>query len=103
MYVDLGVEQLVAAEYQGQKIAVEIKSFLGPSEIEDLRNALGQFILYRTLLHATEPDRALYLAIRESTYFALFVEPVGQLIVQQERLRLLVFHPETEEIVQWIQ
>lgn len=50
MYVDLGAEELVAAERSGRKIAVEIKSFLGPSEIEDLRNALGQFILYRTIL-----------------------------------------------------
>jgi hypothetical protein len=81
---------------------VEIKSFLGPSEIEDLRNALGQFILYRTLLRATEPDRILYLAIREATYLALFEEPVGQLIVEQEHLYLLVFDPEREEIIQWI-
>jgi hypothetical protein len=44
MYVDLAAEQLVAAERRGQKIAVEIKSFIGPSEIEDLRNALGQFV-----------------------------------------------------------
>nr|WP_240695604.1 element excision factor XisH family protein [Candidatus Chloroploca sp. Khr17] len=102
MYVDLGAEQLVAAEYQGRKIAVEIKSFIGPSEIEDLRNALGQFILYRTLLQATEPERVLYLAIREATYLALFVEPIGQFIVEQERIRLIVFNPETAEVLQWI-
>ncbi|WP_255603813.1 XisH family protein [Oscillochloris sp. ZM17-4] len=55
MYIDLGAETLVAAEQQGRKIAVEIKSFLGPSEIEDLRNALGQFILYRTIMQTTDP------------------------------------------------
>ncbi len=102
MYVDLGAEELVAAEQQGQKIAVEIKSFIGPSEIEDLRNALGQFILYRTILEATEPERMLYLAIRDATYFAIFEEPVGQLLVQQQHLRLIVFSPDQEEVVQWI-
>lgn len=37
MYVDLGAERLVAAEKAGRKIAVKVKSFIGPSEIEDLR------------------------------------------------------------------
>ncbi|MFP4437826.1 MAG: element excision factor XisH family protein [Chloroflexaceae bacterium] len=102
MYVDLGAEELVAAEQQGRKIAVEIKSFLGPSEIEDLRNALGQFILYRTILQTTEPERELYLAVREAIYFTLFEEPVGQLLMQQQHLRIIVFHPEREEITRWI-
>jgi hypothetical protein len=102
MYVDLGAEALVAAEQQGRKIAVEIKSFLGPSEIEDLRNALGQFILYRTIIETTEPDRELYLAVREATYLALFEEPVGQLLIQQQHLRIIVFHPEQEEVIRWI-
>lgn len=102
MYVDLGAEQLVAAERQGRKIAVEIKSFIGPSEIEDLRNALGQFILYETVLQTTEPERQLYLAVREATYFAIFEEPVGQLLMQHRHIRLIVFNPETEEVSQWI-
>ena len=102
MYVDLGAEQLVAAERQNQKIAVEIKSFVGPSEIEDLRNALGQFILYRAVLQTTEPERQLYLAVREATYFAVFEEPLGHLLLEQEHVRLVVFNPELEEVIQWI-
>jgi hypothetical protein len=35
MYVDLGAEKLVAAEKDGQKIAVEIKSFVGASIISE--------------------------------------------------------------------
>lgn len=33
--VDLGAEKLIAAEQAGQKIAVEIKSFLSPSPLRD--------------------------------------------------------------------
>lgn len=102
MYVDLGAAELLAAEQQGRKIAIEIKSFIGPSELEDLRNALGQFMLYQTILETTEPDRALYLAVREATYLAIFEEPVGQLLMQRYQLRLIVFHPEHAEILQWI-
>jgi hypothetical protein len=42
LYVDLGAEKLFAAEKEGRKIAVEVKSFIGASEIYDLENALGQ-------------------------------------------------------------
>jgi XisH protein len=41
LYVDLGAEQLIAAENTEQKIAVEIKSFVGRSDIDDLEKALG--------------------------------------------------------------
>ncbi len=37
MYVDLGAEQLLAANKADRKIAVEIKSFTSPSEMSDWR------------------------------------------------------------------
>ncbi len=102
MYVDLGAEQMVAAEKAGRKIAVEIKSFIGPSEIEDLKNAVGQFILYRAVMQKTESDRDLFLAVRQTTFLELFDEPIGKLVVESEQIKLVVFDPSTEEIVQWI-
>lgn len=45
MYIDLGAERLLAAEKGKHKIAVEVKSFVGASELEDLYNAVGQFIV----------------------------------------------------------
>jgi hypothetical protein len=39
---DLGAECPLAAERAGQKIVVEIKSFIGPSPIHELKIALGQ-------------------------------------------------------------
>ena len=103
IYVDLGAEQMVAAEKQGRKIAVEIKSFIGPSEIEDLKNAIGQFILYRAVMQKTEPARELLLAVRQTTFLELFDEPIGKLLVESERIKLVVFDPLTEAIVQWVQ
>jgi hypothetical protein len=35
-YIDLGAEMPLAAEKQGRRIAVEVKSFLGASELDDL-------------------------------------------------------------------
>jgi len=44
VFVDLGAEKLIAAEKGSRKIAVEIKSFSGRSEVADLEKALGQYI-----------------------------------------------------------
>jgi hypothetical protein len=40
LYIDLGAEQLLAAEKGERKIAVEIKGFVSPSAVADLENAL---------------------------------------------------------------
>ncbi|MEL7316432.1 MAG: element excision factor XisH family protein, partial [Cyanobacteria bacterium J06559_3] len=45
MEIDLGAERLLAAERGGDKIAVEVKSFLAhTSAISEFHTALGQFI-----------------------------------------------------------
>ncbi|MGI2902224.1 element excision factor XisH family protein [Tolypothrix sp. VBCCA 56010] len=102
LYIDLGAEKLIAAEKSGQKIAVEIKSFIGASPVTDLENALGQYILYYDILSRLEPDRRLYLAIRQETYSELFQEPIGKLLLENQRFCLLVFDSEREVIVEWI-
>ena len=79
MFVDIGAEKILAAEKGSRKIAVEVKSFVGPSEIKDLRDALGQYVLYHDILNRTEPDRMLYLAIRKAVFLDLFEESVGKL------------------------
>ncbi|GAB4276809.1 MAG: hypothetical protein Fur0025_02300 [Oscillatoriaceae cyanobacterium] len=102
LYIDLGIAKLVGAESNGKKVAVEIKSFLGASPVADLENALGQYILYHDILERLEPDRILYLAIRKATYRALFTEPIGAILLENKRMRLLVFDQKHEVIVQWI-
>jgi hypothetical protein len=55
MYVDLGAEQILGAERNGEKIAVEIKSFVGPSETTEFNAALGQFLKYQLALEEGSP------------------------------------------------
>jgi hypothetical protein len=70
--VDLGAERLLAAQRAGEKIAVEIKSFLNPSAITDFYSALGQFLTYRLALEVIEPERSLYLAVPLDAYQTFF-------------------------------
>ena len=102
LYIDLGATQLLAATKTEQKIAVEIKSFIGRSDVDDLEKALGQYVLYFDILEELEPKRILYLAIRLTTFEDLFEEPIGYILLKKQRMKLIVFEPNKEEIVKWI-
>jgi XisH protein len=43
----------------------------------------------------------LHLAVRDIVYHSLFEEPIGQLLIEDERLKIIVFNLEQEIIVQW--
>jgi hypothetical protein len=101
--IDLGAEKLLVAEKGTRKIAVEVKSFLSESEFTDLYAALGQFILYRKALAKKEPERILFLAIREAVFLEVFAHPDNQDLCASEQIKLLVFNPDKQEIVQWIE
>ena len=72
-YIDLGAEKaVIAAEREGDKIAIEIKSFLGQSDLDDFEDALGQFLIYWRALKIKEPDRVLFLAVPNGFYKRFF-------------------------------
>lgn len=100
-YVDLTAERILAAEKTGKKIAVEIKSFLGASDVTEFHLALGQCLNYRSALRLIEPDRTLYLAVPVDVYNEFFSRRFIQRIVCEYQLKLLIFDPTQEEIVIW--
>lgn len=102
MAIDLGAEKVIGAEKNGQKIAVEVKSFIGPSNISEFHTALGQYLDYEYALEKKEPDRVLYLAVPVDVYKPFFKLEFIQLVVSRHHLRLLIYDPEFEEINQWI-
>ncbi|MEM9219843.1 MAG: XisH family protein [Cyanobacteria bacterium P01_F01_bin.150] len=102
VYADLAAERTLAAEQNGQKIAVEIKSFSGRSPIQNLKEALGQYDIYRSFIELLEPDRKLYLAINDKVYAGLFSLKAIQMIRRRYEIALVVVKIETEEIVEWI-
>lgn len=103
LFVDLGAERLIGAERAGQQIAIEIKSFVGASCVRDLEDALGQYLLYRSLLVRKDPDRIIFLAIPVTAYVLIFRAPLGEVVIQDFALKLLVFDALQEVIVQWIE
>lgn len=99
--IDLGAERILGARKAGQKIAVEIKSFLGRSDIFDYHLALGQLLNYRLALKRTDPERILYLAISQDIYQEFFTKSFIQDSVAEYQIKLIIFNLSTEEIVLW--
>ena len=102
LYIDLGAEQLIAAEKDIRKIAIEIKSFRSASEMKDLEEAVGQFVLYERLLQRYEPDRKLYLAVSDDVQKSIFEEEAGQVLLEDKIIRLVTFDINQEEITRWM-
>jgi hypothetical protein len=101
LYVDLGAERLLGAEKGTLRIAVEVKAFSGPSDVDALEQAMGQHILYRALLSAQDPSRALFLAVPDDVWNTLFQEPIGETALEHALDRVVCFDPAEERIIQW--
>jgi hypothetical protein len=102
VYVDLGAERLLGAEKKERKIAVEIKSFTGESDVQELAEAAGKCSMYRNLLNETDPGRVLWLAVPSYAYDGIFREPLGQLMINRERFEIIVFDEIRERVREWI-
>ena len=102
LLADLGAERVIAAERANQKIAVEIKSFMGQSPVSEFHKALGQYENYRLSLEELEPDRAIWLAIPVLAWNDFFQRPFIQKAIQRHKIELIIFDPENQTILQWI-
>jgi len=102
IYIDLAAEKIIAAERDGEKIAVEIKSFIGSSAISEFHRALGQFINYKAVLSQKQPERIMYLAVPIATYETFFKLELIQLVIKNQGISLIVYNPTKQEIEQWI-
>ena len=100
--IDLGAERaLIGAQRDTQRIAVEIKTFGGVSPVADLQQALGQFLMYKSVLRQVEPERELYLAVSEEVRDAILSEELGELMLREHIDHIFYFSVEHEEIVEW--
>lgn len=100
--IDFGAEPLIAAEKEEQLIAIEVKSFVGPSTINEFHRAVGQFNDYSVALEIQDPLRVLFLAIPEDIWFRFFQKRIIQKSLERVRAKILVYNPHTNTLIQWI-
>jgi hypothetical protein len=102
VFADLAAERLLALERGSEKIAVEIKTFAGRSPVHDLETALGQYMVYASLLRRVAPERRLYLAIADTVFDDQFSQKAVQEILYDYPMAVIVVDIAREEIVRWI-
>ncbi|MEZ4659219.1 MAG: element excision factor XisH family protein [Caldilineaceae bacterium] len=103
IYPDLAAERALAAQRGERKIAVEVKSFLGRSTTTEVKDAVGQYVIYQTYLEEVEPERKVYLAISSQTYHDTFRLKAVQRLVERFSIMLIVVDIDQKEIVGWIE
>lgn len=100
--IDLGAEKVIAAEKGMLKIAVEVKTFLGPSFVNELHRAIGQFLNYRVAIRRSNEDRLLFLAVPEAIWQRDFQDDYLVDVIKESNLNIVTYDPSTQKIIRWI-
>jgi XisH protein len=91
----------LAAEKAGEKIAVEVKSFVQPSALDEFHLALGQYRNYQLALLQRDPERMLYMAAPDDIYDRFLTLPFIQDALRYNNVRYFISNPPMEVIVRW--
>ncbi len=102
-YVDLAAEKTIKTSGETRKAAIEIKVFGGLSFLNEFEKAVGQYLIYKQFLDDLFPERILFLAIADNVFEESFSLPSINAVVSKQKIKLLVFNPELEEIIKWIE
>lgn len=102
VHIDLGAEKLIGAEKDGEKIAVEVKTFGNTSFITALHEAVGKYLIYREALKLIAADRVLYLAMPFDVYDAFGEEPLVRSVFANHAFKIILYEPDTQKIIAWI-
>jgi hypothetical protein len=99
---DLGAEKMLGAEKNGERIAVEIKSFVAGSPVAEFQRAIGQLSMYKIALEKEKSDRQLYLAISNKIYKNFINHLYFSIMIKIHNISLLIFDHQKAEVIQWI-
>ena len=102
IHIDIGAEKIIAAEKEGKKIAVEIKTFGMPSFITALYEAVGKYLIYSEALTYIKSDRTLYLAMPSKVYKEFCEEPIVKNTFQKYDVKVILYNPNSKDKMQWI-
>ncbi len=91
------------AEHRTERtlILVEVKEMVSASQVDDLANSVGQYLMYRVALENKNIHIPLYMAVSTITFRGILAEEIGQLMIDRFSISLIVFDPESEVITEW--
>jgi hypothetical protein len=91
------------AEHSTEKtlILVEVKEMISASQVDDLANSVGQYLMYRVALENKNIQISLYMAVSTTTFRGILSEEIGQLMIERFQISLIIFDPDSEVITEW--
>ena len=102
LQIDLGAERDTIGATKGtEKIAVEVSSWLGESQVNDYYRVVGQYLLYSTFLAKQRPTTVLFAGIPVEVADTFLKEPIGAIPIEKFGINILIFDPTAERIVRW--
>jgi hypothetical protein len=110
VYISIGLQNetnrrlfidIEAQRDDNQLVLVEVKG-LERSPVHELMGLLGQYLIYQLALDYLSIDIPLYIALPQAAYQDIIQHILGQEMLARYPIPLLVFDPNTEEIVQWM-
>ena len=102
LFVDIQAEKTQRNGFQ-TIIVVEAKCFSDSrTELNDLYTAIGQYIVYRSLLIKRKAGMPIYLAVPVHAYEGIFQQLAMQ-VVQEIGIKMIVVDLEREVIKQWLE
>lgn len=81
-------------------IIVEVKCFLD-DPLAELYSAIGQYLIYRSLLRLSSPDYSLYMAVPTEAYHGI-LNDIGMDVIRESQIKLLIVDLAREVIDQWL-
>jgi hypothetical protein len=82
---------------------VEVKCFPETvSALGELYTAIGQYLIYRSLLRRANITDPLYLAVPSTAYEGILQE-IGMPVVNEVRIKMIVVNLDDEVIKQWLE
>jgi hypothetical protein len=73
------------------------------SPVDYIAHSVGKYVLYRAILDDAGDATPLYLAVPLQAYQGILNEEIGRVLIEHVKIKLVVFIPETEEIIEWIE
>lgn len=80
---------------------MEVKSFVGASDLRDFEEAIGQYVFYRALLARLEPDRKLLLAVPDGAYRNTFTRAMTRIVLETADISVISFDVAAKEVTRW--
>jgi XisH protein len=98
----IDIEAHRASSLNGHIIIVEAKCFAERNaETNEMYTAIGQYLVYRSLLKPKGLADNLYLGVPRSAYQGVFSR-MGMAAVKENAIKMMVVDLEKEEIVEWL-